>query len=133
MKILRKYFISGILTTIGCLIIYATDYLTSGIALISITFSLTSIKNWKGSIIFKLPKWHPLSFFKGVTLLFGVSLFCIVYVSYFKEFLALFKKWYFMGTLWLFLLSILAYCYFKDKDLAQPGNTADRQATPASR
>lgn len=67
MKFLRKYIISGIAITIGCLLIYVFYDPVLGLCMISLTFFFISVKStkWREPIEFKRPKWNPVSFYKG--------------------------------------------------------------------
>lgn len=118
MKLLRKYIISGIAITIGCLLIYVFYDPVLGLCMISLTFFFISVKStkWREPIEFKRPKWNPVSFYKGAVILFGICLILIVYIYAFKEIFESLKKWYFVSILWLFCLSILVYSYFKENN-----------------
>ena len=122
MKSKSKYILSIILITIGCWIIYATtihpSLAFSLFIIISFINNPEKLKELNTPIIINPKKWNAKDFFKGALTILGTIMFIVIFaqIPEKKEFL---RKWYFIGTYWLLLLSALSYEYFKNKEKAQ--------------
>lgn len=120
MKSKSKYILSIILITIGCWIIYATTIQPLAIILFNVITFINNPEKLNTPIIINPKKWNKKDFFEGASIILGIIIFIIIFAQIPEEKgKELLRKWYFIGTFWLLLLSVLSYEYFKKKEKAQ--------------
>ena len=121
MKSKPKYILSIILITIGCWIIYATtihpSLAFSLFIIISFINNPEKLKELNTPIIINPKKWNKKDFFEGASIILGIIIFIIIFAQIPEEKgKELLRKWYFIGTFWLLMFSLLSYKYFKNKE-----------------
>ena len=79
MKLKFKYIISAISVTIGCWIIYATAIFPLGIIFFVLPSFISGRAKLNDPIRFKLSKWDAKVFFKGASIILGITIFIIVF------------------------------------------------------
>jgi hypothetical protein len=117
MKLKVRYFISGISTSMGCLILYLTGFYYLGSLFLLAPCLLIEPTKINKPFKLKFLKWNSQSFFKSLAIILGIILLIIVFMQIPDEkWEVLVGKWYFTGPLLLFSLSINFYGYFRDKE-----------------
>ena len=117
MKSKSKYILSIIPITIGCWIIYATTIQPLAIILFNVITFINNPEKLNTPIIINPKKWNKKDFFEGASIILGIIIFIIIFAQIPEEKgKELLRKWYFIGTFWLLMFSLLSYKYFKNKE-----------------
>jgi hypothetical protein len=126
-----KFFVVGIINTIGCYILTTRAYPLSAL-IFCMPALMISWRRYNDPIRFRLPKWNPEGFLIGALICVSIYLVCLLVAQIPDDkFMSILKKWYFIVPLWICSQLSVLLGYYKEKKAAQPINSADAKGRGA--
>lgn len=126
MRLESKFIISCVVVTIGCIILYATLFSPLSAIFFCAPPFIFGTSKLNDPINLKLPKWDIENFLISISVIISIYLVIVIFFQIPKEkIIALLRKLYFVGPLWLLMLASITYGYLKKKRVAQQSAVAD--------